>query len=127
VLLGPIFWCAGFGRASNAEGRSRMNITGRVVFLAQLTKAPTPAPRCGDIMVAVGHRVDVLSVLEGTLAKGPLTLIVPCPDLKGDGFIAVGARYRVEAASTFKDAGRYTVYNDEKEGPLLWALDIRKA
>lgn len=101
--------------------------TDTFIFDGRLLELPPPAPRCGDVKVAVGYRFEVLKVRKGPKEKGAITLIVPCPDLKGEGFMVAGATYRVTAAREHEDARTYTVYNEYKDGKVFWAMDIARA
>jgi hypothetical protein len=111
--------------ASPSRKERAMN-TDSFTFDGRLLELPPPAPRCGDVKVAVGYRFAVLKVLYGPKEKSPITLVVPCPDLKGDGFMVAGATYRVKAAREIADARTYTVYNEYKDGKVFWALDISR-
>lgn len=102
----------------------------RFKFRARLLELPSPAPRCGDIKVAVGFRFEIEKVVQGTpqtgSLTGPLTVLVPCPDFKGDDFMVAQASYLIEAAAEIDDARTYTVYNDYAKSRQVWALDISR-
>lgn len=113
--------------ASPSRKETAVNTNSSFTFDGRLVELPPSAPRCGDVKVAVGYRFEVLKVRKGPREKGPITLIVPCPDLKEEGFWVAGATYRVKAAREREDAGTYTVYNEYKEGKVFWAMDISRA
>lgn len=118
--------CAGIFYAATSHGGRRMK-SDSFTFRARLLELPSPAPRCGDIKVAVGYRLDILKVVKGTIKTGPVAVLVPCPDLKGENFMTVGASYLIEAAAEIDDARTYTVYNDYPNDRQLWAVDISSA
>lgn len=111
---------------SASHGETHMT-TDSVTFLGRLLEMPSPAPRCGDVKVAVGYRFEVRKVLKGAIDPGAITLLVPCPDLKGEGFMVAGADYLVEAVSELGAARSYTVYCDYAGGRVLWAADLSRA
>ena len=125
-LLAFASLCALSSLPSALHGQTPMT-TDSVTFLGRLLELPSAAPRCGDVKVAVGYRFEVLKVVRGAIVPGVITLVVPCPDLKGEGFMAAGADYLVEAVPELRDARSYTIYCDYAGARFLWAVGISKA
>mgnify|MGYP000857365074 FL=1 len=125
-LLAFASLCALSSLPSALHGQTPMT-TDSVTFLGRLLELPSAAPRCGDIKVAVGYRFEVLKAVKGAIDPGVITLLVPCPDLKGEGFMVAGADYLVEAVSELRDARSYTIYCDYAGAKVLWATGISKA
>ena len=99
---------------------------GRIVFEGKLVEMPPEAPRCGDTKVAVAHKFRVERVITGKLKAKTVVVLIPCPDLKGDGFFEVESRYHIEATSDLKEAGSHTTYNEYVDRQVLWAVNITK-
>ena len=95
-----------------------------LIVEATLLEVPSEAPRCGDVKVAVAYRFRVRRVMKGKPTRGSLVVLVPCPDLKGDGFFTVGGPYRIEATADLGEARSYTIYNDYARNTLWWCVSI---
>ena len=76
------------------------------------------------MQVAVAYRFRVEKPVKGKVGRGPLVVLIPCPDLKGERFFTVSARYRIEATADLAEARVYTIYNDYVRRPLLWCVRI---
>ena len=97
-----------------------------ILFEGRLTETPSEAPRCGDIKVAVAYRFTVEKLISGKLEQRNTVVLIPCPDLRGDGFFVVQSRYLTEASADLKEAQSYTIYNDYRDRTIFWLLNITK-
>jgi len=97
-----------------------------VVFEGWLVEMPSEAPRCGDIKVAVAHRFMVERLISGKLEQKHAVVLIPCPDLHGDGFFVMKSRYLIEASADLQEAQSYTIYSDYRDRTILWLLNITR-
>ncbi|WP_129572136.1 hypothetical protein [Caballeronia glathei] len=93
-------------------------------FTGSLTAMPSEAPKCGDMKIAVAYRFRVEQWITGKADTEMLAVLIPCPDLKGDGFFSAGAHYRIEATNDLTQSRSYTIYNDYPDSALFWNLEI---
>lgn len=98
-------------------------------FTGRLLETPSTTMRCGDAAIAVVHKFEIVKVLKGKLDEPLVKLIIPCPELLGEGFFVKGGQYRVTAARDLSEAEGYAVVDEyEKEQlPLLWAIKVDKS
>ena len=97
-----------------------------ILFDGRLLEMPSEAPRCGDIKVAVAYRFDVQRLVKRTLGDTVVVVLIGCPDLLGEDFLAVNAVYLIEASRDLEHAGAYTIYNDYPDTEPLWVMGITK-
>lgn len=97
-------------------------------FTGRLLKTPSTTMRCGDNAIAVVHKFEVIKVLKGKLDEPLVKLIIPCPELFGEGFFVKDGQYRMAAARDLSEAEGYAVVDDyeDEQLPRLWAIKVDK-
>lgn len=95
-------------------------------FTGRLQALPPPTPRCGDDAFANVYPFEVLDLEQGALPHAVAWVIVPCPDLKGEGFFVVNRTYRLQATDDLTASRRYAVQDSyaKVRTNLYWCLDI---
>lgn len=109
-----------------SDQKASSNRSSIIVFEGKLFELPSDAPRCGDTKVAVAYKYKIERLLKGKSKNKTIALLIPCPDLKGNGYFEINAIYRIEASANLEEAESYMVQNDYPKLVAYWAVDISK-
>lgn len=114
---------------SKERSKSEVVMIQQISFIGRLPELPSPAMRCGDNAIAVVYKFEIVKFLKGKLDARFLGLIIPCPELKGEGFFEKGGTYQITATSELGEAEGYAVVNDyeNEKLPMFWVQEIEKA
>ena len=100
----------------------------QVSFIGRLVEIPSASERCGDNAVAVVYKFTVIETIRGKINQESMLIIIPCPDLKVEGFFVKNARYQIDATNDLSEAEDYMTVNNYADEyiPLFWGQTIEK-